>query len=144
MVATTRLPVPDPSGIASVSVVPTSGQINIGGQVQLSATVVNNAGATVTPSVSWSSSAPAVATVSSSGLVSGVSEVQATITATQGDQSGTATVSVNDPNPPAEPSGLVARPLSDTSIELTWEDNSDNETGFVIERETVDPKLSQP
>lgn len=35
--------------------------------------------------------------------------------------------------PPA-PSGLSAITVSSSEIELTWEDNSDNETGFIIER----------
>lgn len=35
---------------------------------------------------------------------------------------------------PNAPSNLKATVISDTSIKLTWKDNSDNETGFVIER----------
>ncbi len=37
-------------------------------------------------------------------------------------------------SPPVAPSGLTARGVSDTRIELSWTDNSDNETGFKIER----------
>ncbi len=39
------------------------------------------------------------------------------------------------PHPPAAPSGLVAIPLSGTQVKLSWNDNSDNETGFRIFRE---------
>lgn len=43
------------------------------------------------------------------------------------------------PFPPAKPGNLVAAPFSNTKINLTWLDISDNETGFRIER-----KLSVP
>ena len=36
--------------------------------------------------------------------------------------------------PPAAPSGLAATPVSSGIIDLHWTDNSDNETGFAIER----------
>ncbi len=35
---------------------------------------------------------------------------------------------------PAAPSGLTAEPVSHEAIRLAWTDNSDNETGFIIER----------
>jgi hypothetical protein len=38
--------------------------------------------------------------------------------------------------PPAAPSSLTAKPTSPTSIVLGWKDNSDNETGFKIERKS--------
>jgi Fibronectin type III domain len=38
------------------------------------------------------------------------------------------------PEPPAAPSGLTATAISDRQINLVWADNSDNETGFKIER----------
>ncbi|MEX0784233.1 MAG: fibronectin type III domain-containing protein [Dehalococcoidia bacterium] len=38
--------------------------------------------------------------------------------------------------PPAAPSNLVATPLSPTSIRLDWVDNTDEETGFRLERST--------
>jgi hypothetical protein len=37
---------------------------------------------------------------------------------------------------PAAPSALTANALSQSNIALTWQDNSDNETGFKIERKT--------
>ena len=36
--------------------------------------------------------------------------------------------------PPAAPSGLVADPVSDSEVSLSWVDNSDNESVFEIER----------
>jgi hypothetical protein len=40
------------------------------------------------------------------------------------------------PSVPAAPNGLTATPVSPTQISLGWTDNSDNETGFKIERKT--------
>jgi hypothetical protein len=40
------------------------------------------------------------------------------------------------PEPPAAPSNLAAMNLTTTSIELTWQDNSNNELGFQIQRST--------
>jgi len=37
---------------------------------------------------------------------------------------------------PADPSGLTATPVSSSQINLTWTDNSSNETGFKVERAT--------
>ena len=39
------------------------------------------------------------------------------------------------PTPPAAPSALAAAGTSDSTISLTWSDNSDNESVFVIERD---------
>ena len=39
--------------------------------------------------------------------------------------------------PPNAPSNLVATPVSSSQIDLTWQDNSSDETGFKIERKTV-------
>jgi hypothetical protein len=45
---------------------------------------------------------------------------------------------------PAAPTGLVATNLSRGVATLTWKDNSDNETGFVVERSTsVDTGYAQ-
>ena len=38
--------------------------------------------------------------------------------------------------PPADPSNLTATAVSSSQINLTWQDNSNNETGFKIERKT--------
>ena len=38
--------------------------------------------------------------------------------------------------PPADPSNLIATPISSSQIDLTWQDTSNNETGFKIERRT--------
>ena len=45
-----------------------------------------------------------------------------------------AVAAVEPPAPPAAPSGLMADSVSENSVTLSWADNADNETGFVIER----------
>jgi transcriptional regulator CtsR len=45
--------------------------------------------------------------------------------------------------PPNAPSDLTATPLSSSRINLTWQDNSDDETGFKIERKTGSGSYSQ-
>ena len=48
--------------------------------------------------------------------------------------SGTASATTKAPSPPAAPSGLAADVQSSSSVDLSWDDNSNNETGFKIER----------
>jgi hypothetical protein len=47
--------------------------------------------------------------------------------------SGTS-INITAPTPPAAPSGLTATAVSSSQIDLSWQDNSDNEDGFKIER----------
>ncbi|WP_315818580.1 fibronectin type III domain-containing protein [Paraflavitalea speifideaquila] len=44
------------------------------------------------------------------------------------------TITDYDPNLPLTPRNLQGAPLSETAISLTWDDRSNNETGFEIER----------
>ena len=78
--------------VTGVSVAPASATINVGSTQQLTATVIpSNA---TNKSVNWSSSNASVATVNSSGLVTGVAAGTATITVTTVDGSKTATSSI--------------------------------------------------
>jgi C1A family cysteine protease/transcriptional regulator CtsR len=45
--------------------------------------------------------------------------------------------------PPNAPSNLIATPISSSQINLTWQDNSGDETGFKIERKTGSGSYSQ-
>ena len=92
-------PTPETPTVTSVTVSPATATLDINGVQQLTATVVaspDDADKTVT----WTSSAPSVATVSSTGLVTAVAQGTATITATSNldnTKSGTCTVTVNAP-----------------------------------------------
>ncbi len=83
---------------ASVTVTPGSATVAIGSTTTLSATVRDANGTVIAGApVTWSSGNTTVATVSSSGVVSGVAAGSATITARSGTASGTATITVPAP-----------------------------------------------
>src|SRR6266446_5875861 len=87
-----------PTAVASVTVAPPTASVLIGLTVQLTATTKDaNQNVLTGRVVTWASGNTAVASVSATGLVTGVSLVQATITATSEGQSGTATVTVPVP-----------------------------------------------
>jgi hypothetical protein len=75
--------------VTGVTLAPTTSSVNVGGTAQLTATVAPS-NATNT-NVTWSSSNTAIATVSSTGLVTGVVAGNATITVTTADGAFTAT-----------------------------------------------------
>lgn len=79
--------------VASVTVSPTSKTLYIGQTVDLAAIAKDSAGNTLTGrAVAWASSNPAVASVSSMGVVSAVEAGTATITATVEGKIGTAAI----------------------------------------------------
>ena len=87
-----------PPVLRYITISPTSATTAVTGTVQFSASAYYSDGSitSATGLVLWSSSAPAVATVNSSGLVTGVSVGTATISASAGGTSGaTATVTVD-------------------------------------------------
>jgi uncharacterized protein YjdB len=81
--------------VASVTVSPATASVAAGTTVQLAATTKDSAGGILTGrTVTWASSNTLVATVSATGLVTGVAPGSATITATSEGKSGTAAVTV--------------------------------------------------
>lgn len=82
--------------VATVVVTPATAQLTVGrSPVQLSAEARSSNGSALSGrAITWSSSAPAVATVSATGLVTAVSAGTATISATSEGISGTAAISV--------------------------------------------------
>jgi len=100
--------------VASVAVSLAANSIQVGGTTQATATTKDSTGAVLSDRlVSWSSSAPSVATVSSSGLVTGVSAGSVTITATSEGKSGAASATVT----PA-PVATVAVLLSPAAVSV--------------------------
>ena len=83
------------TSVSNVSVSTTSATIIVSGSTQLSAVIIP--GNATNQNVTWSSSNPAIATVNSSGLVTGVAKGKATITVTtqDGGFSSTGNVTVN-------------------------------------------------
>jgi len=89
--------------VATVTVSPASVSLGVGATQTLTATMRDASGNILTGrSVTWSSSAPLLATVGGSGLVTGVAVGTASITAASEGQSGSAavTITVLPPPPP--------------------------------------------
>ena len=81
--------------IYRVDVNPVSATLNIGSSQQMVATAVNPSGKILdNRAVTWSSSTPAVATISADGLVSAVAGGTTTITGAIGDESAEVTLTV--------------------------------------------------
>jgi hypothetical protein len=89
-----------PNKVKSVSVAPATVTLDVGSTFQLIATVNPT---TASSQLAWSSSNPAVAAVSSTGMVTGVGAGTATVSASAGGKTGSSTISVPLPPPPTSP-----------------------------------------
>lgn len=87
----------EPPRVASVTISPPTVSVSVGGTTQLSAAVTASNGSTLSRPVSWSSGSAAIATVSASGLVTGVTVGTATISAAADGITGSAQVTVTPP-----------------------------------------------
>lgn len=96
---------------ASITVTPTMPSIVVGSTLQLTAVVRDIDGNTLPTSVSWTSSATSVATVSSTGMVTGVMAGSATISASAQGVSGSTSLTVNPPASSIVISGNSNSPL---------------------------------
>jgi glucose/arabinose dehydrogenase len=92
--------------VAEVVLSAPDSSLDVGGTVQVTAEARDTAG-NVMPdeAFTWASSAAEVATVSGAGLITAVGEGQADITATDGDVTGTLTVTVTAPTGPPPAGG---------------------------------------
>jgi uncharacterized protein YjdB len=113
--------------VASVAVSPAAASVALGQTVQLTATPKDVSGTPLSGRVvSWASSNTTVATVSGSGLVSGVATGAATITALSEGQSGTAAITVTVAvSNPGTVTNLAIAGVTDTSVTLSFTEVSD-------------------
>jgi uncharacterized protein YjdB len=121
---------PDDESVATVSVAPATETIAPGETLRLEATTKDAAGVTLTHrDISWSSSDEGVATVSGSGLVTGVADGEATITATAEGKSGSAAVSVLTPVAAiaVAPAKVTIAPTETRQLAATARDAEGNE-----------------
>jgi uncharacterized protein YjdB len=95
------------AAVGSVTLSPATASVNVGSTTLLTATVKDVGGTVlIGRTVTWTTSNAAVATVSTAGLVTGVSAGTATITGSSGGRSGTAVVTaVVPPTPPPPVTG---------------------------------------
>ena len=86
--------------VGSISVTPVTASVAAGATKQLSVSVLDAAGAALSgQTITWSSASTATATVSSLGVVTGITAGTVTITATTGGQNDKATITVTEPSP---------------------------------------------
>jgi len=91
-----------PAPVASVEIRPGTATISVDGAVNLTAVLRDEAGRALSGrTVTWSSGAPGIASVSPTGQVSGVTAGTARIAASSGNRIGQATVTVTRPPPAA-------------------------------------------
>lgn len=94
--------------VASITLNKSAGRILPGDTLQLTATLKDGNGATLSNrKVTWSSSAATIASVSASGLVSGIATGASTITATSEGKTATANITVDDGGVVAASGGSV-------------------------------------
>jgi uncharacterized protein YjdB len=108
--------------VASVTVAPATASISVGQTQQLSVTLRDGAGTVLSGrTTTWRSNSTSIATVSASGLVTGIAAGPATITASSENINGTATITVTVTTPP--PGGSAPEPGG--SDVILFQDNFD-------------------
>ncbi len=126
-------PSPDPPRPTTVTVSPSTAELAaVGETVQLAASVLDQNGNAMTgETVTWSSSAAEVATVSGTGLATSTGNGEATITALAGTASGTAAVRVQQLPARTEvaPDSLMLEPADTARLTATVTDAN----GHVVE-----------
>ena len=107
--------------VASVAVAPSSQTLLAGSRVQLTATARDSAGNPLSGrSIIWTSANPAIALVSTAGLVTAVAPGQAVVTATSEGKSGSATITVlAAPVATVEVVPMAAEVIVGQSLQLT-------------------------
>ena len=127
------------SGMLSISIVPANPTLTAGNQQQFAATGTWKGGVqeNITNFVTWSSSVPTVASVSSTGLVQAIAQGAATITASYGSVNGSSVVTVGPPTltsitvTPTNPT-VPAGGYQQLTAVLSYSDGSQkDETGVV-------------
>ena len=109
-------PTPGPVAVTGVSLNKTSTSIAAGQTEQLTATVAPSNATDQT--VSWQTSNPSAATVSSTGLVTGVAAGTATITVTTTDGGKTATCTVTVTSGGGDPTPVVPTPVPSSDLTI--------------------------
>ena len=103
--------------VATVTVAATQGSLTVGETTQLSATMRDARGRILNGrAVTWSTSAPNVASVSASGLVTAAAVGTATITATSEGQTGSVAIAVTTPPPVPVASVAVSAPRTSLTV----------------------------
>jgi len=103
--------------VASVTVSPSTATTSVGQTVSLAATTFDAGGNLLTGRiVTWTSSNASIASVSGTGVVTGVATGNATITATSENQSGSAVITVNSAAPAQAASVTVSPSTANVNV----------------------------
>lgn len=101
--------------VASVTITPATASLQVGANRQLAAEVRDASGTIVAGrAVTWSTTTPAIVSVSSSGLVIGVAAGTGTVIASTGGKSATATITVEALPSPIVVGRVTLSPATDT------------------------------
>jgi uncharacterized protein YjdB len=123
-----------PPPLISITVLPASPTIASGATVQMIATGVytdTNLNKDITSSVTWSSSNPALVTVSAAGLARGVAAGSATISAASSGVTGNTVATVPAPTtPPTTPTTVTLLPIADNTIIFSSTNAAKETTAF--------------
>lgn len=119
----------EPATLVSIDVTPASASVGVGDSQQFTATGTYSDGTTpdITNQVTWSTFDPSIATISNSGLATGVATGNTSVTAALGSIEGSASLSVTDSPPP--PSGTT---VSVDSISYSTSGGRNNDKHLVI------------
>ena len=132
--------------VASVQVSPSAETIELGSTLQLTAEAFDeNGDAVAGAEFSWESSDAAVATVDAGGLVTGVAEGVATITASAGEASGSAVVTVMQPVASVQVSPSAETIELGSTLQLTaeaFDENGDAVAGAEFSWESSDAAVA--
>ena len=123
--------------VASVYVTPRDPTTAVGPYpVQFSAAVRDRRGNSLGRTVTWTSRDTTIARIDATGRATPGTVGRTWIVASVGSVRDSTTLSVGGviPPGPAAPTSLAVQPISSAQVQLTWNDNSTDETGFHIER----------
>lgn len=133
-----------PPTVASIEVTPASDYVLVGGTLQLSATVKDSQGAVLTDrTLTWTSSNPAILTVSSSGLVSGVTRGAAMVSVSTDGYSAVANVTVTSLSMVRITAPTYAlRPGDTTQLTATVLDSANRELPVAVTWSSADDAIA--
>ena len=115
-----------PGPVATISLSPSTATIGIGALQPLTATLRDAAGTVLTGrTISWTTSAPLVGSVSTLGVVTGLVAGSTTITATSEGVSSNAVITVSSSVVPPQPPPSGSEPTFQAGQRLIWRDTFD-------------------
>jgi subtilase family serine protease len=124
--------------LTSVAITPANPNVADGGTQQFTAVPRDQFGNAMSPQAAnwtWKLTSGA-GSLSSSGLYTAPSSGTGTATVQVSGGGRTASTSLTYGPVPAAPSNLSAAVISSQQVDLSWRDNSSNETGFILQRST--------